>query len=47
MKYNQKEYKDNYKNFLELFKKINCYTDNSQTPIKTGYNDFFNDDSKL
>ena len=46
MKYNSKEYKDNYKNFNELFKKINCYIDNSQIPILTKYNDFFNDESK-
>jgi len=47
MKYNQKDYKDNYTNFSELFKKISSYTDNSKTPIYTKYSSFFNDESMI
>ena len=41
MKYGHKDFKENFKNFSEVFKKMKNYLFNSKHPINTKYPDFF------
>ena len=46
MKYNQKEYKNNFKSFSELYKNINNYLETAENSIIKKYSDGFCDESK-